>query len=205
MRPITLALLFCLLLVQIGQAQTADAQIHITLYAASGSPLTGQVVQFVAERGPAQANCITNAVGTCTIPLVNIPTDRSGFIRGTLELPTRGARPLLWPAGPIAVPLTLKPDGTLQTPVDILATRTPVPANSALRPHFPTAPRQGVAPTSTPTMMAPPAESPNTPLYPPTEPVASAGIAGGIKLLLTLLTLFILGLGWAAVRQQEHS
>jgi hypothetical protein len=130
MRRFLLTLTLCLLLVQRAQAQTATGQINVSVRDGHNQPVAGQVVQFRAERGNVSAACTTNAAGHCTITLTTAPADPAGFIRGTLDAPDRGSRPLIWPAGRIDVPLHLNAEGRLEMPLDVLATRTPSPAPS---------------------------------------------------------------------------
>ena len=106
-------------------AQTTSGQVTVTLLDSQQAPVVSETIELVNEQRQTIGSCVTNANGRCTITLSEIPADSSGFIRGTIAIPGRGQRPVIWPGGPLEVSIILDPAGQIFVPSDHYATKTP--------------------------------------------------------------------------------
>lgn len=203
------ALLFSLTLTLLtssawGQG-TASGVITLTVVTESGTPIAQALVTFRAEGERLErGQCVTDEAGTCTLQVLNAPTDASGLIRGYLYLGD-GQRPVLWPGGDLAIEITTSDSGRLRPPADFIdsARGTPTPTVTGtpvtpLAPDFPLSPspRETSPARGTPTATA--TEQPLAPSVasPVTEAPLASQLLGYVGLLLIGSALLVALLLW---------
>lgn len=108
---------------QPGAADQAQEKVLISLTDPDQRGVAGVDIRLLLYRfddqGSAESipagKCTTGQDGRCEIPISSdAPRDRSGFLRGALDLGALGRRSLLWPGGSIQVALRLNREGQLQ-------------------------------------------------------------------------------------------
>ncbi len=118
MRRWMLVLIFLVTAAQVVSAQV-QAVIRVSLVDAAGAPVSGAEVRFRYESGADGGACVTGDDGTCEIA-VESPPPAGKMIRGYLEVVGAGKRSLIWPGGPVEVPLRLKADGTVDVATETI-------------------------------------------------------------------------------------
>lgn len=115
-----LALLFLTLLFQLTPTPM-PRQVTVTVLAADGQPVVGQVIQLVIQRPLVRQECLTDEAGLCLFTF----TASGDLLNGYLLLVSRGQRSIIWKGEHLEVVIHLTANGELDIPTDFTGPPAP--------------------------------------------------------------------------------